>query len=121
MRRKSTGSETQSRLLLRSLCDSLVKLAVRGMQVPALFTANIEGRVAAFVRDLLDDADGIRWLSLSTFLSSLAEAAPDAFLRALELSLAKPDAPVTRLLTETGESSSWGAAGMRIYCGRSNA
>ena len=98
----------QSSLLLRSLCDSLVKLAVRGMQVPALFTANIEGRVAAFVRDLLDDADGIRWLSLSTFLSSLAEAAPDAFLRALELSLAKPDAPVTRLLTETGESSFMG-------------
>ena len=98
----------QSSLLLRSLCDCLVKLAVRGMQVPALFTANIEGRVTAFVRDLLDDADGIRWLSLSSFLPSLAEAAPDAFLQALESSLAKADAPVTRLLTETGEASFMG-------------
>jgi hypothetical protein len=98
----------QSSLLLRSLCDSLVKLAVRGMQITALADANIEDRIAVFVRRLLEDADGIRWLSLSTFLPSLAEAAPDIFLRALEASLARPDAPVTRLLTETGESSFMG-------------
>ncbi len=95
----------QSGLLLRSLCDSLVKLAVRGIQITALSDANIEGQIAAFVHRLLEDADGIRWLSLSTFLPSLAEAAPDVFLRGLEASLARPDAPVTRLLTETSESS----------------
>lgn len=98
----------QSGLLLRSLCDSLVKLAVRGMQVTTLADANIKGQIATFVHRLLEDADGIRWLSLSTFLPSLAEAAPDVFLWALEASLARPDAPVTRLLTETGESSFMG-------------
>ena len=98
----------QSGLLLRSLCDSLVKLAVRGMQITALSDANIEGQIAAFVHRLLDGAAGVRWLSLSTFLPSLAEAAPDVFLRALEASLARPDAPVTRLRAETGESSFMG-------------
>jgi hypothetical protein len=33
---------------------------------------------------VLNDADRIRWLSVSGFLSELAEAAPDAFLRAVE-------------------------------------
>lgn len=98
----------QSGLLIQALCDTLVKLAVRGPQVPALSAANIEGRIAAFVREVLHDADGIRWLSLSSLLPSLAESAPDSFLKAVEQSLAKPDAPVTRLLTETSGSGIMG-------------
>lgn len=98
----------QSGLLIKALCDTLVKLAVRGPQVPALSAANIEGRIAAFVREVLHDADGIRWLSLSSLLPSLAESAPDSFLRAAERSLAKPDAPVTRLFTETSGSGIMG-------------
>jgi hypothetical protein len=94
----------QSGLLIQALGDTLVKLAVRGPQVPTLSAANIEGRVAAFVRELLHDADGTRWLSLSSLLPCLAESAPDVFLRAVELSMAKPDAPVMRLLTETSGS-----------------
>ena len=94
----------QSDLLLRALCDTLTKLAVRGLEMSSLSSANIEGRIAAFVRDLLYDADGIRWLSLASLFPSLAEAAPDTFLKAVELSLAKPDAPVTRLLSETSGS-----------------
>ncbi|MFI5394128.1 MAG: hypothetical protein ACHQ9S_01220 [Candidatus Binatia bacterium] len=91
----------QSALLIQALCDTLIKLAVRGLQVPVLLASNIEGRIAAFVRELLHEADGTRWLSLSSFLPALAESAPDTFLKAVELSLARPDAPVTRLLTET--------------------
>lgn len=98
----------QSGLLIRALCDTLIKLAVRGPQVPALSAANIEGRIATFVHQLLYDADGTRWLSLSSFLPSLAEAAPNTFLGAVEQSLAKPDAPVTRLLTETSGSGIMG-------------
>ena len=49
----------QSDLLLRALCDTLIKLAVRGLEMSSLSAANIEGRIAAFVRDLLYDADGI--------------------------------------------------------------
>jgi hypothetical protein len=95
----------QSDLLIESLCDTLIKLAVRGPGVPALASLNIEGRVAAFVRDLLEHADGTRWLSLASLLPDLAEAAPAEFLKAVDESLATTGAPVTRLLTETDSSS----------------
>lgn len=94
----------QSALLIEALCDTLIKLAVRGAEVPALASTNIEGRVAALVHDLLHNADATRWLSLASLLPDLAEAAPSEFLKAVEESLAKPDVPVTRLLTETSNS-----------------
>ena len=98
----------ESALLIETLCDTLVKLAVRGPDVPALAAANIEGHVSTLVRDLLYEADGIRWLSLASQLPDLAEAAPNEFLKAIETSLTRPDAPVTRLLTETGNSVLFG-------------
>lgn len=98
----------QSGLLIEALCDTLIKLAARGPQVPALSAANIEGRIVVLMRDLLDDGDETRWLSLSSLLPSLAETAPDVFLKAVEHSLAKQDSPVTRLITETSGSSLMG-------------
>lgn len=98
----------QSGLLISSLCDTLIKLAVRGPQVPTLLSTNIEGLVHSFVGELLYKADKTRWLSLSTFLPSLAEAAPDAFLKAIALSFSAPDAPVTQLLVETNSSGLMG-------------
>lgn len=94
----------QSGLLFESLCDTLIKLAVRGPDVQALLNLNIEGRVERLVSDLLDDSDGIRWLSLASYLPALAEAAPSAFLRAVESSLEQPDAPVARLILETTDT-----------------
>lgn len=94
----------QSGLLFESLCDTLIKLAVRGPDVPPLLNLNIEGRVARLVNDLLDGSDGIRWLSLASFLPALAEAAPSTFLRAVESSLNQPDAPVARLILETTDT-----------------
>jgi len=97
-----------SELLIDSLCDALVKLAVRGADQPGLQTLRVEDRVSLFVRDLFEAADGERWLSLASYLPALAEAAPESFLQAIEKSFAKPDAPVTRLLTETDASGSFG-------------
>lgn len=94
----------QSSLLIEALCDTLIKFAVRWQQVPSFASANIEDRISVLVRDLLHDANGTRWLSLAPLLPDLAEAAPDVFMRAIEASPAKPDAPVTRLLTETSGS-----------------
>ena len=109
MRPKSMAkSVPNSGLLIRSICDTLVKLSVRGPAVPALAAAQIEARVSGFVRDLLNDSDDVRWLSLSSLLPDLAEAAPEAFLRCVETSLSLPNAPVTRLLTETGGSGFMG-------------
>jgi hypothetical protein len=98
----------ESGLLISSICDTLIKLSVRGPQIPALAAANIEARVSSFVRDLLHEADGVRWLSLASFLPDLAEAAPDMFLKCVEASLARPNAPVTQLLTETNGSGFMG-------------
>jgi len=101
-------TRAQSSLLIGAICDTLIKLAVRGPSVPSLLTTDIEGRVHAFVRGLLRDADGTRWLSVSPHLQALAEAAPGVFLQAVEESLARSDAPVTRLISETSNSGVMG-------------
>ena len=62
----------------------------------------------SLIRDLLYEADGIRWLSLASQLPDLAEAAPNEFLKAIEISLTKSDAPIKRLLTETDNSNLFG-------------
>lgn len=97
-----------SGLLIESLCDALIKLAVRGADQPGLQALGIEERAGLLIRDLFEAADGERWLSLASYLPALAEAAPETFLQAIEKSFAMPDTPVTRLLTETGETGSFG-------------
>lgn len=99
----------ESGLLFESVCDTLVKLAVRGSEYPTLAAQSIDLRVANLVHRLLDGADGTRWLSLASHLRPLAEAAPDVFLKAIEASLSCPGAPVTRLITESGNSGSIGS------------
>lgn len=97
-----------SDLLIESLCDALIKLSVRGADQPGLQSLQVEVRVGLLIRDLLEAANGERWLSLASYLPALAEAAPDAFLAAIEKSLNTADAAVTQLLTETAESGSFG-------------
>lgn len=98
----------ESGVLIRSVSDTLVKLAVRGSEVSSLAAANVEVRVANLIRRVLFEADKVRWLSLSSILPDLAEAAPEAFLEGIEASLAKPDAPVLSLLSETSGSGLMG-------------
>lgn len=98
-----------SGLLFESICDALMKLAVRGPEQPGLLALGIEERVGRLIRELLDGADGERWLSLASYLPTLAEAAPEPFLIAVEKSLALPTTPVTRLLTETSNGRCWHA------------
>lgn len=98
-----------SGLLFESICDALMKLAVRGPEQPGLLALGIGERVGWLVHELLDAADGKRWLSLASYLPTLAEAAPEPFLNAVEKSLRLPNAPVTRLLTETSNSGFGGS------------
>jgi len=60
--------------------------------------------VDARVERLLQDADATRWLSLASHLSPLAEAAPSAFLNAVEASLRRPDTPVSILFDESASA-----------------
>lgn len=91
----------ESGALIDAMLDSLVKLSVRGTDVDALAPLQLDARIARLVDDILRDADRTRWLSVSGFLSELAEAAPDAFLRAVETGLRREDDPVTALIAET--------------------
>jgi hypothetical protein len=98
----------QSGRLIGNLTDSLIKLAVLGERIPALRPANLPARVSRIVQDLLGEADEIRWLSLAGLLRELAEAAPTAFLVAVERSLDQPTQPVTRLVRETTSAGLFG-------------
>lgn len=94
----------ESGILVRSFTNTLVKLAVRGPYSANLSALDIDSRIGGLVASLLHGADETRWLSLSSVLPLLAEAAPDPFLKAVEDGLALPGAPPSRLLTESRAS-----------------
>ncbi|HEY0833761.1 MAG TPA: hypothetical protein VGE72_07620 [Azospirillum sp.] len=96
----------ESGALIQSMLDSLVKLAVRGVEVDALKPLCLDARVSRQVEGVLNDADRIRWLSVSSFLSELAEAAPDAFLRAVGNGLRRNDNPISAIVAETAATGS---------------
>lgn len=98
----------ESGLVIESIVDSLAKLSVYAENSHDAHAALIRDGVDTLVRRLLFDADSDRWLSLHGVLKELAEASPDVFLRCIEASLARPDAPVRRLLSETEESGLFG-------------
>lgn len=84
-----------SGLLRRGIGDVLMSLAMWGARIPA--ASDAVSRPGAIVRKLLNSANAQRWWSLSGDLRSLAEAAPEVFLDAVEHSLDQ-DSPPIRVL-----------------------
>jgi len=91
----------QSGVVLDAMAESIAKL---GYFADSANHIAIGNHVRSFVEHLLENADGERWLSVSSFLRSFAEAAPDEFLNAIQSSLHKPDKTATRIITETQSS-----------------
>ncbi len=91
----------QSGVVLEAMAESIAKL---GYFSDSFNHIAIGNHVRRFVNQLLEEANEERWLSVSSFLRSFAEAAPDEFLNAVQNSLRKPGKPVTRLITETQSS-----------------
>ncbi|EIG58037.1 helix-turn-helix transcriptional regulator [Bradyrhizobium sp. WSM1253] len=89
-----------SGLLQTGISETLVLLNVFGKQVTAVPHADARG--AVIVRDLLRDADAVRWWSLSNQLQVLAEASPEQFLGAVEDSLNTNSKPILELFVEGG-------------------
>jgi transcriptional regulator with XRE-family HTH domain len=89
-----------SNLLQTGISETLVLLNVFGKQVTAV--PHAEARGAMIVRNILHDADAVRWWSLSSQLQVLAEASPEEFLSAVEDSLNKNSKPVLELFVEGG-------------------
>lgn len=98
----------ESGLVIDAIVDSVAKLSVYAENSDDANANEIISGVDRIIRGLLGNADEQRWLSLAGVLRELAEASPDEFLKAVESSLARDDAPVRRLLTETESSSSFG-------------
>lgn len=86
--------------LVAGLSETLLLLAMFGSQAKSV--PNAQSYAADVVSSLLKHADAERWYSLSHQLRTLAEAAPDEFLNALEDSLAQDDSPVMALFKEDG-------------------
>lgn len=78
----------------------LILLAIHGDRVVSENTP--ERRAGAIVRGLLQNADRQRWWSLSDNLRLLAEAAPEAFLSAVEDSLDRDEPPIHVLFESDG-------------------
>ena len=95
----------QSGLVIESLSESLAKLSVY-CELPTTHDfAALRNGITSMVRRLLHEADSERWLSLSSLLPALAEAAPDFFLLAVETSLKQADAPVRQLVSQSSSGS----------------
>lgn len=90
-----------SERLIESVVTTLAKLAARGDELPSLAALDIADRVSNTVANVLRDADATRWLSLSHHLPDLAEAAPDAFLSAVEYDLRQPYPSLEALFSDT--------------------
>lgn len=98
----------ESGLVIEAIADSLAKLRVYAENSADPNAVTIMVGVDAVVRTLLHQADEERWLSLAGILRELAEASPDEFLNQVEDSLDRADAPIRRLLSETGQAGSLG-------------
>lgn len=98
----------ESGIVIDAIADSLIKLSVYAERGSNVSSGALLGRVKALVRGLLDGADEEKWLSLSGVLRELAETAPDEFLDAIDKSLRSPSRAVTRLLSESNNSTGFG-------------
>jgi hypothetical protein len=98
----------ESGIVLDAISDSLVKLSVYAERVSSSASNQILDRVTSLVRRLLHGASGEQWLSLSSLLRELAEAAPEEFLSAVDDSLRCAEQPVTCLISESSNSASTG-------------
>ena len=92
-----------SAFLRRGLAETLAFLATRGESAGTQGAVSAPAMVATIVHNLLCQAtDWQLWASLSDLLPTMAEAAPEVFLDALEDSLAGEDPALLGIFTEEG-------------------
>ena len=92
-----------SAALRRSICDSLVLLAVHGNNFfGERINIDIESSIGTVVRDLLTPSTKSTWYSQRDELPQYAEAAPSTFLDVVENDLASGDVQLLELFASTG-------------------
>ena len=83
---------TCSRSLREGMAESLALLGARGNALSSASIGKAEATARIIVHKLLHEADWVTWASLNNEIPLLAEAAPDAFLDAVESALVDPAA-----------------------------
>jgi len=89
--------------LRKGLAESL---ALLGSYPDALINCSFnrpETIVVLAIREIFNNADWVLWGSLTDLLSLLAEASPEAFLKAVEISLRKTPCPFDALFIQEGD------------------
>jgi hypothetical protein len=87
---------THSESLRTGFSQTLALLGATGNRVPP--SASPKGRADRIVRRVLDEAEWVRWASLSEQLPLLAEAAPEPFLEAVQRDLRGSEPILEKLL-----------------------
>jgi len=103
-----------SRLLRHGLVEMLAILASYGdRDCQNIGTSSVQDQVSRWVRRLLmEDTSGQRWGSLARELPSLAEAAPEIFMEAVETGLHGENPPIMELFVEEGDMGGCPHAGL---------
>lgn len=95
-------SHPYSGWLRECLAESIVLLAVLGERANVPLTQRPQEWVSGIVRGLLHEAPDLRWASIEHYLPLFAEAAPDAFLEAVEVGLEGNAPPLMFLFQDEG-------------------
>ena len=99
---------THSHLLRKGLAESLALLGSHPLSLTSCTLGKPEDTAAFVVREILFEANWVRWASLNDLLPLLAEAAPRQFLDAVEEALAREECPFDELFLQEGDAFSGG-------------
>lgn len=87
----------------KGLAETLALLANKPTALPNLSTYRAEGIAIVAVREILNNGNWQLWASLGRLLTTLAEAAPNEFLTAVEKALLQDPCPFDELFAQEGD------------------
>ncbi|MBI1291126.1 hypothetical protein GC173_07760 [bacterium] len=96
-----------SKSLRKGMVETLALLGAVDSNATSATISTVAGHAHAIVRDLLDETSLQQWLSLEPFFMLLAEAAPDAFLSALEKDLRRDSPHCYAFFTDSNDKDSF--------------
>lgn len=94
--------------LRKGMAESLALLGSCPQALNNCSQNNADATAVLAVREILDGADWVLWGSLNNLLPTLAEAAPDEFLKAVESALLQSPCPFDELFSQEGDGIAGG-------------
>jgi len=94
----------ESGIVIKSLLNSLIKLKVFAETTQVNISNDIISKVDKLFFEVLSNASEETWMSISSYLPSIAEASPDIFIQCVESSLSDTSQPIACLITNTTAS-----------------